>query len=348
VSFTLAIKIDEIKPLLNDYEIEPEYTEEISRKAIKVYTDSGAYVLKKLSKKFNPAFADSLTNLEEQRFSSYVPIVKNRHQQFVSQYNGEFFYLMPWLPNETDEELDARHQYLFKEVANIHSRTKKEIKLNGQEATGHFETLMKRWEESKAVYEAFVEQCEQRLYLSPFELQAATYFIEVSRAIDFSIKKLEEWSEKMKEKEQTRVVLNHGKISAHHFLYDENGTGYLTNFEQARYAAPIDDILLFMNRTAQTYPTQCADCVNWFYTYQKGFPFTEEEMLLFLSYLAYPERICRNIKRYAQSTKPPQSELESNKQLLKSYWHFKNMEYIVMKVVEIEEKKKLKEESPGE
>jgi spore coat protein YsxE len=343
----MAIQVDEFKPLLRHYDIKTEYTEEISRKAIKVYTNSGTYVLKKLTRKCNPSFIDSLTILTQQRYSNYIPILKNRHQQLISQNNGEYFYMMPWLPNETEHELDARHQYLFKEVAKMHSRTEKEIKLNGQEAKSHYETLTKRWEETKVFYETFVDQCEQRLYLSPFELQAVTYFIEVSRAIDYSKKQLKEWSEKMEEKEKTRVVLNHGKISAHHFLYDDNGIGHLTNFEQAKYAAPIDDFLLFMNRTAKTYPTQCDDCVNWFYTYQKGYPFTEGEMLLFLSYLAYPDWICSIIKGYVQNNRK-QTELERNQQLVKAYWHFKNTEYFVMKVSEIEEKKKMEAESESE
>ncbi|QGQ47423.1 spore coat protein YsxE [Metabacillus sediminilitoris] len=340
----MAIQVDKMKPLLSQYDIQPEYIEEISQKTIKVYANTGTYVLKKLTNKGNPSFIDTLSTLSQQKYSSYVPIVKNRNQQFISYHNGEYYYLMPWLVNETEDELDARHQYLFKEIAKMHSRTEKEIKLNGQEAKLHYETLSKRWDETKLFYESFVDQCEQRLYLSPFELQAVTYFIEVSRAIDFSRKNLEEWSEKMEEKEKTRIVLNHGKISAHHFLYDENGSGRLTNFEQAKYGAPIDDFLLFLNRTAKTFPTQCDDCINWFYTYQKIYPYTEAEMQLFLSYLAYPDKICRVIKSYVRKGKN-QSEQESNKQLVKAYWHFKNIEYFVMKIHEIEEKKKLQAET---
>jgi spore coat protein YsxE len=340
----VAIQVDEMKPLLRQFDIQPEYTEEMTRKTMKVYTNSGTYVLKKLTNKVNPSFIDTLSILNQQKYSNYVPIVKNSQQQLISHHNGEYYYMMPWLANETDDELDARHQYLFKEIAKMHSRTEKEIKLNGQEAKIHYEALEKRWDEAKVFYETFVDQCEQRLYLSPFELQAVTYYIEVSRAIDFSRRSLKEWSEKMEEKEKTRIVLNHGKISAHHFLYDGNGTGHLTNFEQAKYAAPIDDFLRFMNRTAKTYPTQCDDCVNWFYTYQRSYPFTDAEMLLFLSYLAYPDKICRVIKSYVQGDKN-QFELERNKQLVKAYWHFKNIEYFVMKVYEIEEKKKMQAES---
>ncbi|MGQ4665716.1 spore coat protein YsxE [Metabacillus halosaccharovorans] len=337
------LSLSEIRPLLHDYNLSPEYTEDLSKKAIKIYTDTGPFVLKKLSKGFNPYFVDSLRILKDNKYSHHVPLVSNNQQQLLSYYKGDYYYLMPWLSNEQEEERDARHQYLFKEVATLHKKTEKKLDISTKDVSNHYEETVKRWDQAKEMYEAFVEQCEQKIYLSPFELQAVTYYTEVSRAIDFSKKKLEEWSNLMEEEKATRVVLIHGKISAHHFLYDDNGNGYITNFERSKYASPIDDFLLFMNRTATTYPIQSDDCVNWFYTYQKGYPYTAEEMSLFLSYLAYPDRICHLIKTYNKEKKK-RSELDRNKQLVKAYWQFKNVEYFVMKVSEIEEKKKMEAE----
>lgn len=344
----MNMQVNEIRPLLKDYDIYPQYTEEMSSKAIKIYTDTGPYVLKKLTKGFNPYFVDSIRILNEQKYSNYVPLIRNKQQQLISHYSGEYYYLMPWLSNEQEEERDARHQHLFKEVANLHKRTEKKINLNGQEATDHYEKLVKRWAEAKATYETFVDQCEQKIYLSPFELQAVTYYIEVSRAIDFARKKLDEWSEIMLDKKSARVVLTHGKVSGRHFLYDDDGNGYLTNFEKSAYSSPIDDFLMFMSRTARTYPIQNDDCVNWFYFYQQDYPYTQEEMTLFLSYLAYPERLCKMIKNYSSKKGKNRTQLEENKMFVKAYWQFKNIEYFVMKVSEIEEKKKMEAEAKAQ
>ncbi|MDQ0232805.1 spore coat protein YsxE [Metabacillus malikii] len=343
----MFIQFDEIKPILRDYNIQAEYAEALSSRAVKIHTATQHYVLKKLPKQPNPYFLQVIETLNNQRITQYVPIYKNKYDYYLSQLNNEYYYLMPYFTNGRDEELDARHQYLFKEIANLHRRTETEIDLKGEEASSHYNKLSKRWNEDKTLYEQYVEHCEKKLYLSPFELQALTYFIEVSRAIDFSLSKLKEWSEAIEEKKKSRLVLNHGKISAHHFLYDENGTGYLTNFEQSKYAAPIDDMLLFMNRTASTYPTQCHDCVNWFYTYQSVYSYTNEEMLLFLSYLAYPTKIMRHIKQKVESSQRV-SELSMNSKLIKSYWHFKNIEYVVMTITETEDKKKMEEASTTE
>ncbi|MFB8735325.1 hypothetical protein ACEQPO_20730 [Bacillus sp. SL00103] len=73
--------------------------------------------------------------------------------------------------------------------------------------------------------------------MSPFELAAAMYFSEAMSASEFALERLEDWHEEMKDKETTRVVLNHA-LSIHHFLYNDVGTGHFTNFERSKKAAP--------------------------------------------------------------------------------------------------------------
>ncbi|MFC0270182.1 spore coat protein YsxE [Metabacillus herbersteinensis] len=339
--------VDETSVILEQYDLTPEYVETLSNKVKKVYTSSGPYVLKKLSKKRNTRFTELINSVDEKGYVGYVPIFQNKNRELFTPHYNDLYYLMPWLPNEPEGEKDERHQYLFREVAELHRRTVREVKLTGQEATIHYDAIVKGWEEGKEFFEKYVDECEKQLYLAPFELQTLTYYIEASRAAEFSRKKLDEWSERMKEKEATRLVVNHGRLSAHHFLYDEQGTGFFTNFEQARLSSPIDDMLIFFKKTLRGYPKQCNDCVNWFYTYQKSFPFSEEEMLLFLSYLSYPDRIVRVLKNNAGKDRTL-GELNRNQELLKAYWQFKNVEYFVMKVSEIEEKKKLEQQQKEE
>lgn len=333
--------MDEIKQVLEQYDIKPTYIESINDRVNKVHTTTYSFILKKLSNKRDPQFIKFLPQLEQSQYKNYVQIFPNRYKQLLTMHKNNFYYLMPCLQNELANERNEKHLYLFKEAAILHQRTEKEQKLNEDEASSHYESLLKKWNEEQALYERYVEQCEKQLYLAPFELQAVTYFIEVSRAIDFAKGKLADWEEEMKEKETTRIVMNHGRLSSHHFLYDEKGTGFFINLEEARMASPIEDMILFLNRTLKTYPTQCDDCVNWFYEYQQYYPFKEEEMHLFLSYLSYPASILRIIKTNAQNK---QKELPRNRKLLKAYWQFKNIEYFVMRVSEIEEKKRQEKE----
>lgn len=115
----------------------------------------------------------------------------------------------------------------------------------------------------------------------PFELQAVTYFSETISAVNFALERLEDWYESAKEKGISRVVMNHGDLSIHHFLYNDAGTGYFTNFERASAGPPQNDLLGFYTKMFRGFPKACPECVEWFYAYTKSFPLREAEVSLF-------------------------------------------------------------------
>ncbi|MBS2969903.1 spore coat protein YsxE [Metabacillus sp. KIGAM252] len=338
--------MEDFQAILDQYQVKLEFAEQHSPRLIKVYSPQGTFALKKLRASRSAVFEDRVRSVYEAGYTNLIPIYRNVHNQLVTAGRQDYYYLMPWLPDSQSDERSARHDYLFKETAKLHRKTLQEIKLKGGEAEASFEATKKRWEEQKNAYEAYVEKCEKQWYLSPFELQAVTYFVEAARATDFAIERLEEWNEAMKEKETARTSFIHGNLSVQHVVYDSSEKSYLINFEKARRAAPMNDLLQFYYKTFNTYPIRCEECVDWFYTYQKDFPFTKEEMPLFISYLSYPEALYRTVLAPGNQMNKP-SQLQQNKDLIKAYWYFKNNEYFVMRLVDIENKKKAEAQTEG-
>lgn len=334
--------MDDIRSILNEYGLRFEYSEAVSEKVYKVHTNYGPFALKKLSSNRNSRFTDQMIFLEKQGYRSFVPVYKTHSGEFLAG-RDHFYYLMPWLHNDKKEERDDKHEHLFKETALMHRRTMKEIKINRDDVKKHYEATKKKWEDDKLAYEKFVDRAEREWYLSPFLLQAVTYFSETIAATDFASERLDDWHEAIKEKETTRLTLTHGQISAHHFLFNDVGNGYFTNFEKAEIAPPINDLLLFYTRTFKTYPKTCKECIDWYYTYHQNSPLLDEEVNLLLSYLAYPFALFKVINRY-------QSELKKHEktecvELLKAYWQMKNTEPFVTQIHENEENRKRQEES---
>ncbi|MFY4774705.1 spore coat protein YsxE [Metabacillus sp. RGM 3146] len=332
--------MEEVSNILSQYQMEPEFAEQITQNLLKVYTKHGVFGLKKMKENRNYYFPELLGELQQKGFSDLVPVYQNQAGSYLTPVNQQYYYLMPWFQDEQEEERDSKHDYFFKEIALLHGRTLKEVSFTAKDSELHHERLTKKWNKDIYDYERFVEKCEKQWYLSPFELQAVTYYMEVSRASEFAREKLNEWKEEMAEKENGRMVLNHGRLSIRHFIYDRDGKPYLTNFEKAHYSNPIDDMLQFFARTFKTYPIRCDECVDWFYSYQRQFPYSKEETSLFLSYLAYPEPILQSIRSYAEKQER-RSELDYNRGLMQAYWTFKNVEYFVMRVTEIENQKKM-------
>lgn len=336
--------MEAVQSVLQEYGLAAEYIEPVSPHVWKVYSNYGIFALKQLKPARSSEFTDLMIEIEEKGYRSFVPICRTYAGDFFAGRQTEnSYYLMPWLQYDQEEERDQKHVYLFKEVAKLHSATVRDIQIRTEDISGFYEATKRDWENDKLVYEQFADRAEKEWYLSPFELQAVTYLTETVSAVNFALERLEEWFDAAKDHDKTRAVINHGSLSSRHFLYNDAGSGFFTNFEKAALGPPQNDLLGFYSRMFRSYPKACPECLDWFYTYHKSFPLREAEISLFLSYMAYPSAMYKVLKRYQTGQRG--SEKEECTQLLGAFWQMKNVEPFLMKVHQIEREKKIKAEN---
>ncbi|SFB16434.1 MULTISPECIES: spore coat protein YsxE [unclassified Bacillus (in: firmicutes)] len=327
-------RLNVVSPILENYSIEPYFVEEVGR-VKKIYSNKGTFALKKIAPNVGTDFIRHVHFLFQKGFNRIVPIYPTLDGRYAVLHEKELYYLMPWLSNEEKENRHERHQQLFRELARLHTLSAKEVPIKKEERSEHYEQTVQLWEKDQEFLDGFMDDCEKRAYMSPFDLLFCLYYHEISQAARFSKARLDEWHEVTKEQEKARMVVNHGKVSTEHFLYDDKGYGYFTNFENASHGSPIHDLLPFLARTLKTNPKKNEDCVEWIYTYFKYFPFKKDEKQLFLSYLAYPTPIIRTAQAYFQR-QSPKNELKFVQQLQRQYWYLKNTEFVVMRIIEVE------------
>lgn len=328
----------QIQSILKHYEIHPYYVESFGR-IQKVFSEKGTFALKKVSPHMGSDFIRHIQFLYKKGYNRVVPVYPTNDGRYAVLYQNELYYLMPWLPNDEKEERKEKHIQLFRELARLHTLSVSEISINKDERKLHYENTLGQLEKDREFFDGFIESCEAKTYMSPFELLFCLYYHDINQALKFSKRNLEEWYENTKDQEKARTVLAHGKISTEHFLYDEKGYGYFINFENAKHTSPIHDILPYMSRALGGFPKQSDDCVEWFCTYAKYFPLKDDEMLLLLAYFAHPGPILRVVEQYHKSRKSL-NERRLVQQLQKQFWQLKNTEYVVMKINEIEQQKK--------
>lgn len=333
-----------LTPILGNYQLEPNFVEDMG-KVQKVYTNKGTFALKKIQPNNGTDFIRHVHSLYQTGFNRIVPIYPTVDGRYAVLNNQDLYYLMPWMPNDEKENREERHQQLFRELARMHTLSAKEINVKKEERTEHYEKTIEQFEKNQEFLDGFIEECEKKTYMSPFELLFCLYYSEVSQALRFSKSKLEEWYEITKEQEKARMVIIHGKISVEHFLYDERGYGYFANFEQAGYGSPIHDLLPFLSRTLKTQPKRNDEVVDWVYYYYKYFPFKADEKLLFYSYLTYPISLIQVVENYYRKPEK-RKELKFVQQLQRQYWYLKNTEYVTMKMSEIDNSQQAKEGAP--
>lgn len=325
--------------ILKAYQLQVDQIEEHSRNVLKIHTKQGQYALKSISKNQDLRFIYHIGELYSQGYTRVIPIFKTINGQFVVERANKFYYLMPWLNNESSLERSERYQQMFRQVARLHTVTRKELNFDEEDVKQYYTGLKEKWENRNKFLEGYVDRCENQLYMSPFELQFASYFTEMMQACQFARARLDEWYGLMKEVKSFRTAFTHGKISIKHFLYDSNNKGYLLSPEKLKHASPVNDLVSFYYRTLRTYPVQSDECFEWYNYYNEHFPLRDEEIQLLLTYLTYPEPMYRVVDSYVNG-KTKGSEQESVKQLTKAYWLNKNIEYLASHMMQQEHQKK--------
>ncbi|WP_169891119.1 spore coat protein YsxE [Litchfieldia alkalitelluris] len=329
----------EYGPILQKYNLSVDYLEEINSRVTKIYTQHGTYALKEISNSQNLHFIRHIDNLYKDGFTKIVPIFQTVDKKYVVNHENKFFYLMPWLSNDSHTERESKHHQLFKLLARLHTVTSKEAKFSEDDVKHHYQSLKDTWEKRNKYLEDYVEECEKKLYMSPFELQFVTHYNEMMQACHFAMARLDEWYEKVVEVKKFRTALTHGKVTSNHLLYDKAGSGYFSSFEKAKQATPVNDLISFYYRTLRTYPINCDDCIEWYNHYNQHYHLRDEEIQLFLSYLTYPEPMYREVVKYKERKKEG-NEQKAVTNFLKSYWLNKNIEYVASLVMKQEHEKK--------
>ncbi|MEH7094741.1 spore coat protein YsxE [Neobacillus vireti] len=331
-------RLESVAPILNNYLIEPYFVEDFGI-VQKVYSNKGTFALKKIPPTTGTDFIRHVHLLYQKGFNRIVPIYPTMDGRYAVLHENNLYYLMPWMPNHQKENRDQINLELFRELARLHTLSAKEVTVSKEERTEHYETTIQQLEKHQEFLDGFIDECEKKTYMSPFQLLYCLYYNEISQALRFSKGKFEEWYENTKETEKARMVITHGKLSSEHFLYDDRGYGYFINFENARYGSPIHDLLPYLSRALNTRPKRSDTAIDWVYHYFKYFPYKEDEKLLFNSYLALPVPIMQVVDSYYKK-EGRKNEMKFVRKLQEQYWHLKNSEYVVMRMTEIENQRK--------
>ena len=110
--------------------------------------------------------------------------------RYAVLHNDKLSYLMPWLPDEVEEERNERHQQMFRELARMHTLSSKESPIPVQERKEHYENTLQEWEEQREFLLEYMNTIEKKWYMSPFEQFFCLCFYDVSQALTYSMNKI--------------------------------------------------------------------------------------------------------------------------------------------------------------
>ncbi|MCU9614032.1 spore coat protein YsxE [Caldibacillus lycopersici] len=331
-----------VRDILKEYNLRPSYYEKIG-KVFKVYTNENVYALKRMDIQDGNTFFNYLQYLYKKGYYRIVPFYPTKKGHYSVLRNRKLFYLMPWINDENRKDHNEKTKKMIRELARLHAVTAKEVEIQKEMITEHYKQMSLQWKREIDYLDRWMDQCEQTWYKSPFQWEFVQYYDEIRKAYEFSLSALEQWYQKIQNAEKIRTVLIHGKLAPEHFVQDEKGYGYFINLEKSQINSPFRDLLPYLAKQLKTYPSQKEEVIDWILTYMKYYPLREEEKLLFKSYLAQPGNFIHLLEGY-QTRRLSNHEMKYTKRLQHAYWMFKNIEYIVMRMEEIEQQRKTSEQ----
>ncbi len=323
-----------LEPLLRNYQIFPQ---RIKKKGnvYQIITRDYTYALKGMKNRPRLDLMRLFQWLNIQGFFQHVSILPDRYGRYYQMVNGTIYYLMPWI-QENEERRSNKHRKMFSELAHLHLTTVKIIPVTDEMIQSHYENVRTRWQREEEFLLRFLEQCERKVYMSPFEWRYVLYYHEIRSAYQFAYVSLESWQEELLENKKARTCMVHGNLHPDHYLIDKRGYGYFINFEKSRTASPISDLLPYLARSLRTFPEPEGDEIAWLDAYQQTFQLTTAEKYLLQSYLAHPESIMNIIQAY-QNKRRNNHELEYTKKIEQFYWSLKNRERFIRNMIEASE-----------
>ncbi|NCU16951.1 spore coat protein YsxE [Pallidibacillus pasinlerensis] len=326
-----------VRDILREYNIIPDHIVPYG-KVYRIYSRDKSYALKEMPAHQSVNFYNTFQILYTKGFHRFVPIYPTKNYQYGVMRNNKLYYLAPWIEGKQDEKTEYEKQ-MFRELARLHHVTAQQIKVDKEVIEEHYERLNLQWKKEMEVLDVWMQQAEQKWYMSPFEWEFVQYYNEYRKAYEYALKRLEDWKKKMLEEKKMRSVLVHGKLEPDHYLLDENGYGYFINFERSRIGSSFHDLLPYLSRALNTYPKQCEECIEWIYTYMRNNPLQETEKLLLKSYLAHPGFMFRLLEKYMTRT-AANHERKMTTRIQKSYWRLKNTEYVISRMEQIDQQQK--------
>jgi spore coat protein YsxE len=337
-------RIEMYVPILQQYGLKPFRVDDYG-KVKKVHTNAGLFALKEITNAKEMAAVQQSYMLYGKQL---IPLYLSRQGlPFVS--HGRHYYLMPWIAMEKRTEKHEQIRSFFRTLAYLHQTSLKQIEVREEEIRAYYERKKQEWEQQRSFLQAYIEKCENTWYMSPFQLQCCTYFHEIMQAYWFAETELEKWYEKIKETKKWRIAWIHGKARLSHYLETGKEQCYFFSWERASWNSPLFDVIIALRYHTRTFPPIGDEWLEGVEEYEKTLSLLEEERSFFFSHLAQPNFLYRCMYEYETKRQNGKSEQEYVSELQRLYFAMKNMEYIVMRLVqqkEVEEAKSTPDETP--
>ncbi|PTM53200.1 phosphotransferase [Desmospora activa] len=302
VKADVTIDQKKIKAIITrDYDLEVIALERV-RAVYKVYTDKGTYGFKNAEELPDlPFIADCLQQIKKNGFNRIPHLLFSKQGELLVHEDGESYFMEHWLKLR---ELPSHSLPHFTEIgsalAHFHEASCGISKPDSNNPRSQWGThhsflikskkLLDRWQQD----DRYKDDTETWLLrFLRYRCEMALHFIQTAP------------------QDAQYGVWCHNALQHRNLMLDDSNEVWLIDFETLAYRERVWDLAHFLEYHARPLDWHPHACQLFLNTYQVSVktPIQQQEWNLFFSYLAFPKRLYRRMKRYFGVNNPGSSQL---------------------------------------
>jgi len=154
-----------------------------------------------------------------------------------------------------------------------------------------YENTLNQIEEMYNYYNMVMDNIEMIVYMSPADYLISRNISFIYSALNYAKNSIEKWYKMIENKRKVRLVVTHNNLSLDHYLKEDKP--YLISWDKSKIDMPIFDLIsLYENHYLDF------DFIELINIYLSKYPYTTEEITLFLTLISIPKKIIKKDSVY--------------------------------------------------
>lgn len=256
--------------ILKNYDFHVIGEIKLSSHVFKLKCHEGYFVVKITSQKSLQNMYDLVETLN---LSCFVHIIPNLHHEYLTIYQHQYLYLMPFIESGSQHLKEMKIQFYFETLAYLHEHSFYDMKVNLQ----YFHTLekdvLKVINERFQYYEKMIESYENEVYRSPSQWMLVMNYYRIYDALALAKQYLSQYMNCIQECHSIRICLTYKNFDYQHISLKHK---CLISLDYMEMDLPIYDIFDMYQKIPDILFD--LDCLSQ--SYLKKFELRKEEKLL--------------------------------------------------------------------
>lgn len=256
--------------ILKNYDFHVIGEIKLSSHVFKLKCHEGYFVVKITSQKSLQNMYDLVETLN---LSCFVHIIPNLHHEYLTVYQHQYLYLMPFIESGSQHLKEMKIQFYFETLAYLHEHSFYDMKVNLQ----YFHTLekdvLKVINERFQYYEKMIESYENEVYRSPSQWMLVMNYYRIYDALALAKQYLSQYMNCIQECHSIRICLTYKNFDYQHISLKHK---CLISLDYMEMDLPIYDIFDMYQKIPDILFD--LDCLSQ--SYLKKFELRKEEKLL--------------------------------------------------------------------